>query len=303
MCGIVALFLKNPALEPRLGALFAPMLRAMGDRGPDSAGFAIYGTPAPPGATKLTLFHPDEKFDWVALANSVSREIGGETGRVVALRVVASHAVWTVPGDGMTMRAALRRLDWRVRVMGAGEVMELYKQKGTPGEIADRFAIAKFSGSHAIGHTRMATESAVTTEHSHPFSTGPDICLVHNGSLSNHNRLRRSLARGGIEFTTDNDTEVAAGYLADRMQHGTRLHDALEGSLKDLDGFFTFATGSKDGFAVLRDAIGCKPAVLAETEDWVAMGSEYRALAHLPGARGAEIWEPQPAKVYSWGRA
>ena len=142
-------------------------------------------------------------------------------------------------------------------------------------------------GSHALGHTRMATESRVTTEHSHPFSTGLDLCLVHNGSLSNHNRLRRELRREGIEFQTDNDSEVAAGYLTCRLREGASLEQALEGCLEDLDGFYTFAVGTAEGFAVLRDPIACKPAVMAETDDWVAMASEYRAIAVLPGAEEA----------------
>jgi glutamate synthase domain-containing protein 1 len=159
------------------------------------------------------------------------------------------------------------------------------------------------SGSHALGHTRMATESRVTTEHSHPFSTGLDLCLVHNGSLSNHNRLRQRLRAEGIEFETDNDSEVAAGYLTWRLRKGASLEQALEGCLEDLDGFYTFAVGTIDGFAVLRDPIACKPAVMAETDDWVAMASEYRAIAVLPGAEGARTWEPEPGRVYSWERA
>ena len=149
----------------------------------------------------------------------------------------------------------------------------------------------------------MATESRVTTEHSHPFSTGLDLCLVHNGSLSNHNRLRVALEREGIRFQTDNDSEVAAGYLTWRLREGASLEEALEGCLHDLDGFYTFAVGTADGFAVMRDPIACKPAVMAETDDWVAMASEYRAIATLPGAESATTWEPEPGRVYSWERA
>ena len=165
------------------------------------------------------------------------------------------------------------------------------------------FALETIAGSHALGHTRMATESRVTTEHSHPFSTGLDLCLVHNGSLSNHNRLRRMLAREGIRFRTDCDSEVAAGYLTWRLREGASLEEALEGCLADLDGFYTFAVGTADGFAVLRDPIACKPAVMAETDEWVAMASEYRAIAVLPGAEDAAMWEPAPGHVYSWGTA
>jgi methylamine---glutamate N-methyltransferase subunit A len=184
--------------------------------------------------------------------------------------------------------------------MSAGTVIEIYKETGLPRAFAEEFRLTDFTGTHALGHTRMATESRVTTEGSHPFSTGFDLCLVHNGSLSNHNRLRESLRREGIEFQTENDTEVAAGYLAWRMREGASLEQALEGCLDDLDGFYTFAVGTADGFAVLRDPIACKPAVLAETDDWVAMGSEWRAIAVLPGAADARMWEPQPGVVYVW---
>src|SRR3990170_4281190 len=184
-----------------------------------------------------------------------------------------------------------------------GEVIEIYKETGLPEEFAAAFHLEDFTGTHALGHTRMATESRVTTEGSHPFSTGLDLCLVHNGSLSNHNTLRRNLRREGIEFQTENDTEVAAGYLAWRLREGASLEGALEGCLDDLDGFYTFAVGTADGFAVLRDPIACKPAVLAETDDWVAMASEYHAIAVLPGADEARMWEPAPGVVYVWEKA
>jgi amidophosphoribosyltransferase len=187
--------------------------------------------------------------------------------------------------------------------MSAGQTIEIFKEAGLPTDFVRRFDLASIDGSHALGHTRMATESRVTTEHSHPFSTGLDLCLVHNGSLSNHNRLRRSLRKEGIPFQTDNDSEVAAGYLTWRMQQGATLEKALEGCLEDLDGFYTFAVGTADGFAVLRDPIACKPAVMAETDEWVAMASEYRAIAVLPGAEDAVSWEPVPGHVYSWGTA
>src|SRR5919112_1480014 len=186
--------------------------------------------------------------------------------------------------------------------MSAGERIETYKEMGLPTDFVKRFALAELRGSHALGHTRMATESRVTTEHSHPFSPGLDLCLVHNGSLSNHNRLRTELRRKGITFQTDNDTEVAAGYLTWKLREGASLEQALEGCLDDLDGFYTFAVGTAEGFAVLRDPIACKPAVMAETDDWVAMASEYRAIAVLPGAEHAKLWEPAPATVYAWSR-
>jgi len=189
-----------------------------------------------------------------------------------------------------------------ISIMSIGTSLEIYKEVGMPSDVIDQFGVSSMSGSHMIGHTRMATESAVTTQGAHPFNTGEDLCLVHNGSLSNHNDLKRWLSKEkGIIFQTENDTEVAAGYLSYKMEEGLSLKEALEESLNDLDGFFTFTVGTKSGFAVLRDPIACKPAVIAETEDWVAMSSEYRALARLPDVSNANVWEPKPGQVYSWG--
>ena len=209
--------------------------------------------------------------------------------------------------DNETETEAL--LDWvdnnllGIKVTSVGYAIEIYKEKGLPNQVIRTFGLDSMAGTHALGHTRMATESAVTTEHSHPFSTGRDLCLVHNGSLSNHNSLREMLTGEGIRFTTDNDSEVAAGYLTWRLGQGATLDEALEAALEDLDGFYTFAIGTKDGFAVLRDPIACKPAILAETDDWVAMASEYRAIAQLHGSENATIWEPEPATIYSWERS
>ena len=299
MCGIVGLYAKNPELRPRLGELVSPMLVELGDRGPDSAGIAFYRRPAGRGGSKITVHHEDPGYDWSALHAAFATESGADVG----LEVRASHATLTssLPPERSERWFAGEHPE--LRVMSSGDTIELYKEKGLPEDVVQRFGFREIDGSHALGHTRMATESAVTTEHSHPFSTGLDLCLVHNGSLSNHNRLRQKLRRRGIAFQTDNDTEVAAGYLTWRLHEGDSLDEALEASIDDLDGFYTFAVATRDGFAVLRDPIACKPAVLAETGDWVAMASEFRAIAPLPGADRAEIWEPTPGRVYHWGGA
>jgi len=290
MCGIVGLYCKSAELEPRLGEYLAAMLGQMNDRGPDSAGVAVYRNPAPEGSTKLTLYSTDPGFDWSSVGGDVTD-------------VRARHAVVLAEGDASRAEASVRSRLPELRVMSAGRTIEIYKEVGLPSRFVEEFRLHEFAGTHGLGHTRMATESRVTTEGSHPFSTGQDLCLVHNGSLSNHNRLRRELQREGVTFQTDNDTEVAAGYLTWRLREGADLREALEGCLRDLDGFFTFAVGTADGFAVLRDPIACKPAVLAETDDWVAMASEYRAIAVLPGAEDANVWEPAPATLYVWERA
>jgi glutamate synthase domain-containing protein 1 len=294
MCGIVGLFLKNPKLEPKLGEMLSSMLCVMTDRGPDSAGFAVYG-PGEAGQVKLTLRAP-EGYDFQALV--------GKLGGDIALTERGTHAVLTVAeGREAEIRAAVAKVAPEVTVVGAGSRMELYKEVGLPANVAERFGLAQMTGTHGVAHTRMATESAVTTNGAHPFTTGPDQCLVHNGSLSNHRTVRRNLERSGVRITTDNDSEVAAGYLTWRMNEGRSLGEALEDSLSDLDGFYTFVVGTETGFGVLRDPIACKPAVMAETDDYVAFGSEYRALADLPGIERAKVWEPEPAKVYFWERA
>ncbi len=299
MCGCVGLFAKSAEIEERLGEHLGAMLVQMSDRGPDSAGIGVYREPAPAGASKVTLFSPDPLEDWEALAAELANAFGG-TPRV---EVRASHATLAVEADPADADLWVRETHPELRVMSAGQALEIYKETGRPEAFASRFALGDLRGTHALGHTRMATESRVTTEASHPFSTGHDVCLIHNGSLSNHNRLRENLRREGIEFQTENDTEVAAGYVAWRMREGASLEEALEGCLRDLDGFYTFLVGTIDGFAVLRDPIACKPAVLAETDDWVAMASEWRAIAVLPGAADARMWEPAPAVPYAWERA
>jgi glutamate synthase domain-containing protein 1 len=299
MCGLVGLFAKSPEIEEHLGEHLAAMLVQMSSRGPDSAGVAVYRDPAPLGWSKLTLYSPEPDERWTAVRDGLRAAFGD----CVDPSVRASHAVFVVEAEAPDAEAWIREHRPDLRVMSAGDVIEIYKETGLPEAFAEAFTLEDFQGTHALGHTRMATESRVTTEGSHPFSTGLDLCLVHNGSLSNHNRLRESLRREGIEFQTENDTEVAAGYLAWRLREGASLEQALEGCLEDLDGFYTFAVGTADGFAVLRDPIACKPAVLAETDDWVAMSSEWRSIAVLPGAATAQAWEPEPAVVYVWEKA
>jgi len=296
MCGIVGLFLKDKSLEPALGRMLTSMLITMSDRGADSAGIAIYSSPNT-NRIKLTVQSGLPEADFARLAGELETILGSR----VSVAARDTHAVIEVgPDHVLTTRAALSQIRPGVRVMSVGEAIEIYKEVGRPESVARRFDVEQMSGSHGIGHTRMATESAVTTLGAHPFSTGLDQCLVHNGSLSNHNSLRRKLRHRGVHIETENDSEVAAAYLTDKMQNGVSLGDALGSSLNDLDGFFTFVVGTRDGFGVLRDPIACKPAVMAETDQYVAFGSEYRALVDLPGIDEARVWEPEPATVYFW---
>ncbi len=292
MCGIVGLFLKEHDLRPQLGSLLGQMLQVMTDRGPDSAGFAVYGEGAA-DHFKLTV----RGTDLACLSEDISEALGVPVGQTLR----DTHVVLSFP-EQVTDKAREWLSEHRpdLAVIGGGRRIELYKEVGLPADVIKRFGLPGMSGTHGVGHTRMATESAVTTAGAHPFSTGADQCLVHNGSLSNHRSVRRNLEREGLTFATDNDSEVAAGFLTWRMRGGDSLERALEDSLEALDGFYTFVVGTENGFAVLRDPISCKPAVMAETDRYVAFGTEYRALAGLPGIENARIFEPEPAKVYAW---
>jgi len=298
MCGIVGLFLKDDSLSPALGGMLSDMLVTMTDRGPDSAGIALYGAPQG-NLVKVTVQsdQPEQSFQ------GLEAHLSSTTGTSCSITEKSTHAVITTDaGNADALVAHLREAHSDLRIMSTGDSMEIYKEVGLPKDVSARFQIGQMGGTHGIGHTRMATESAITTMGAHPFSTGTDQCLVHNGSLSNHNSLRRRLRRNGVRIETENDTEVAAAYLSHRMQQGRNLGEALEDSLEDLDGFFTFVVGTKNGFGVLRDPIACKPAVMAETDQYVAFGSEYRALVSLPGIDDARVWEPEPANVYFWER-
>lgn len=298
MCGIVGLFLKNKALEPALGDMLSKMLVTMSARGPDSAGVAVYGG-GNSDKVKLTL-----RAEESASVDVLAKDLTTTLGVPVELSIRANHIVASLP-----RAAEAAALQWvkaragQVQLVSVGTHMEIYKDVGLPEHVVSEFALSAMQGSHGIGHTRMATESAVTINGAHPFSTGEDQCLVHNGSLSNHNSIRRTLVREGMTFSTQNDSEVAAGYLTWRMRKGDSLKQSLTSSLKDLDGFFTFVVGTRNGFAVLRDPIACKPAIMAESDDYVAFGSEYRALSVLPAIEKARVFEPEPATVYAWERS
>jgi glutamate synthase domain-containing protein 1 len=291
MCGIVGIYLKNKKHQKNLGKLLTGMMNNMASRGPDSAGFAIYD--------KSNKYKYSVCLSADLQNQNLSKLLKNKLSSM-KLKKVSDHVVietTTKPEKAIGVLKDIQGLD----IVGYGKSIEIFKQVGNPKDVVKKFSLDKFTGSHAIGHTRMATESAITTDGSHPYSTGEDECLVHNGSLSNHNNLRRTLMKNGVEFKSLNDTEVAAGYISNSLKNKKSLKDTLTSGLKDLDGFYTFITGTRNGFAVLRDEIACKPAVIAETSDYVAIASEFQAMAHLPNVNKADIYEPKPGVVYSWG--
>lgn len=300
MCGIVGLLVKTPALREQLGSLMVPMLLGMTERGPDSAGLAVFGAPTADTQRKISLYsgltEDGADFNWAGLAHELREHLDMK----VDIRPRVNHAVLTVPAAPEAVKRYLRDKHPKLHVLSTGRSIDLYKDIGTPAEVAERYGFAGLKGSHLVGHTRMATESAVTPDRAHPFTAGEDFCLVHNGSLSNPNDIRRKLEPHGIHFDTDNDTEAACRFLEWRMREGDELEDALQKGFEELDGFYTFLMGTPDKLALIRDPFACKPAVVAETDDYVAIASEFRSLAHLPQIKNAKVFEPAPEEMYVW---
>ncbi len=293
MCGIVGIYLKTKKFEKSLGKFLSEMLNNMSSRGPDSAGFAIYNDEKD-NKYKYSLCLNNQDFN--AFKKQIKKII--KDAKIVK---ISDHVILKTKEKPLKLLDIIGKNFNEISIVGYGKSIEIFKQVGNPKDVVERFNLKKLSGSHGIGHTRMATESAITTDGSHPYSTGEDECLVHNGSLSNHNNLRRDLIKKGNLFKSENDTEVAAGYISRNLLNKKSLKETLTDGLNDLDGFYTFITGTKNGFAIVRDEIACKPAVVAETKDYVAIASEFQAMANLPKVNSAKIFEPEPGVVYSWG--
>jgi len=296
MCGIVGLLLKNPALRPQLGELMVPMMIGMTERGPDSAGLAVFSEPVAQGLFKVSLYAADRPIDWNELV--LTLRVGSEAS--FAIDFIGNHAVLTTSASPALLEVWLADNLPHIVVLSIGRSIDLYKDVGAPAAICERYGFKHLQGTHLVGHTRMATESAVTPAHAHPFTAGHDFCLVHNGSLSNPHLVRRKLEPLGIDFETDNDTEAACRYFEWRLREGDDLPTAVRRGFEELDGFYTFLMGTERELALVRDAFACKPAVVAETDDYVAVASEFRSLAHLPGVRHAQLFEPKPQEVYAW---
>ncbi|UGU28849.1 glutamine amidotransferase [Mycolicibacterium smegmatis] len=289
MCGIVGLHLRTAELYPRLGEMLTEMLCEMSDRGADSAGVAVYGDPvwSPPGRGCVSVTDLAEAPD---------------LGPDVEVVQVDSTYLLSADTPSEDLLERVKAAYPSALIAGFGADLAVLKGVGHPRALTDAWGLAKAQGWQGVGHTRMATESAVTPSGCHPYTVGPEQCLVHNGSFSNHATIRRELRRAGVQFDSENDTEVGARFVAQQLAAGRDVQTALKALCATFDGFYTLLVSNRDSFAVVRDAIACKPAVIAETDEWVAMASEYRALSGLPGVEKARIWEPEPEVVYAWTR-
>ncbi|CKI49625.1 glutamine amidotransferase [Mycolicibacterium smegmatis] len=289
MCGIVGLHLRTAELYPRLGEMLTEMLCEMSDRGADSAGVAVYGDPvwSPPGRGCVSVTDLAEAPD---------------LGPDVEVVQVDSTYLLSADTPSEDLLERVKAAYPSALIAGFGADLAVLKGVGHPRALTDAWGLVKAQGWQGVGHTRMATESAVTPSGCHPYTVGPEQCLVHNGSFSNHATIRRELRRAGVQFDSENDTEVGARFVAQQLAAGRDVQTALKALCATFDGFYTLLVSNRDSFAVVRDAIACKPAVIAETDEWVAMASEYRALSGLPGVEKARIWEPEPEVVYAWTR-
>jgi methylamine---glutamate N-methyltransferase subunit A len=296
MCGIVGLLLKDHSASPALGKLLLPMFDCMGDRGPDSAGLAVFQPATQTPARRFNLYSPIRDYEWSMLRS----EFRTECDQQAQVEPLEKHVILTSVADPGKVKTWLTDYDPSLHLLSVGRSIDVYKDEGHPCDIAKRYHFATLSGSHCVGHTRMATESAVSPAHAHPFTAGEDFCLVHNGSLSNPYMLRRKLEAQGLTFETDNDTEAACRYIEWRLRLGDTIHQSLEAAFAELDGFYTLLIATASNMTLVRDAFACKPAVVAETDQYVAISSEFRSLAHLPGVADANIFEPLPEEIYSW---
>ncbi|WP_033337395.1 class II glutamine amidotransferase domain-containing protein [Catenuloplanes japonicus] len=285
MCGIAGLHLRDPELYPQLGALLQAMLGQAAERGTDAAGVGLYRDPPAGLSTVCVVDAPAGAV--VPGADAVTM---GQTTVFTA----------SVPPSELEARVRLALPD--AVLTSRGTHLSVLKGTGHPHALAETFDLASARGYQGVAHTRMATESAVTSTGSHPYSVGPDQCMVHNGSFANHATIRRALRASGVVFDSENDTEVGARFVAQQLADGADVEKALRLLCERFDGFYTLLVATSNSFAVVRDAIACKPAVIAETDRWVAMASEYRYLTGLPGISTARIFEPEPEVVYVWER-
>lgn len=298
MCGIVGLHLRNPELYPRLGELLSSMLCEMEERGADSAGVAVYGDPqwSPPGTVTVSILESGQN------TTDLTSAVSSALGIPVSITQAGATQLISAPTDVELLKKAILDIVPECLVAGFGQDLAVLKGVRHPRELAAEFGLASAQGWQGVGHTRMATESAVTPGGCHPYAVGDGQCMVHNRSFSNHATLRRELIRQGVQFDSENDTEVGARYIAEEMRQGASMEAAVHSLSEEFDGFYTLLVSNRDSFAVVRDAIACKPAVIAETPDWVAMASEYRALTSLPGIDSARLYEPEPNRIYAWSR-
>jgi glutamate synthase domain-containing protein 1 len=303
MCGIAGIMFKERGngRNTSTGQALIDMLDGCQHRGPDSTGFALYGD-SHVGHLKLRFFvGSGEEAD---KAITRIREVLAANGATIDedesignnYRVVVSFA-----GD---LQALAYDLEHAAKVISIGSSLEIIKDIGGAHEVNATYHVQNYTGTHGLGHVRLATESDVKPEAAHPFwATGfADIAIVHNGQITNYWKMRRRLEQRGFEFNTDNDSELIAVYLADKLQQGIVLGDALKTSIDDLDGTFSFLVSTKDEIGYAKDRLAVKPMIMYETDDMIAIASEEVSLNRLFPGQALNTTEPAPGTYRTWHR-
>jgi methylamine---glutamate N-methyltransferase subunit A len=300
MCGIAGILFKQQ--EGPIGELLIKMLADLNRRGPDSTGLALYSN-LPEGnlviRVKVEEDAGEETVDWKALIAKTALEFG----EVRESRRAGQYVRLLMNYDGSVeeLTAAIEASGEDIEVFSVGRGLEIIKQMGKARTLDATHGISSFRGTHGISHTRMATESRVDISHSHPFWARPfpDIAVVHNGHITNYHKLRRLLEMKGHHFNTGNDSEVIAVYIADMMQQGATLEEAVKSTITTLDGTFTYLVATADSIGFARDQFATKPLIVTETDEFVALASEETALRKAfpleletreAGAREVRTW-------------
>ena len=303
MCGIAGVFYKGPEPFGPIGETLRDMCQELFRRGTDSVGFAIYGEPAP----DTYLVRVD--LGAAASADGDGHAVADAAAELVTVKDFKStgHNV-RLEVDSDASGKLADRIEAEVegaRVFSIGRSMEIIKDLGAADDVERVYHLGGYQGSHGIGHTRMATESRVDIAHSHPFWARPfpDIAVVHNGTITNYHKLRRRLELKGHHFSTENDSEVIAVYIADRLENGDSMQQALEASVDDLDGTFAYVVSTRDGIGLARDQFAMKPLLFAEDDELVVLASEECAIRRVLRDPQLVPRELQAREVRSWLRS
>jgi glutamate synthase domain-containing protein 1 len=299
MCGLCGFLYKDAERVGPVGRTLHAMLGPMARRGTDSTGIALYGPPQADSyvvRARIEANHgtPERVLQSLEAAGTVTES----SQRGPNLRARVAYA-----GD---IGALTDRIEAEpeVEVVSIGRAMEIVKDVGDADDVERALPYASFEGSHAIGHTRMATESLVDVAHSHPFWARPfpDISVVHNGHITNYHKLRRRLENQGHRFATGNDSEVIAVYIADKLERGESLEDALRASVADLDGTFAYLISTPEGIGVARDPFALKPLLFAETHEVALIASEEIAIRAVDNDAALVPRELEAGEVRWWLR-
>ena len=304
MCGIAGILYKDTAdLDLALGRDLITMLDGCQHRGPDSTGFALYHESNGARELRLRFFVGDgeQAEETVERIRAKLAEFGAE---ILEEEAVGSTERFTVRFDG-DLQSFAYAMEHAAKVVSIGESLDIIKDVGSAHDVDDAYHVAGYSGTHGIGHVRLATESDVTPDASHPFwATGfADVAIVHNGQITNYWKMRRRLEKRGFEFHTDNDSELIAVYLADKLDQGIPLAEALETSIRDLDGTFSFLVSTKDEIGYAKDNLAAKPMVMYEDDRLVAIASEEVSLNRLFPGQSLATTEPPPGTYRTWRRS